>query len=542
MCQAGNGEMNFNAIARRLTALVERLVTLLASPKHSQRAVIGILIAYTVVWTTYAIVAKTTQGIHADMGEIASWGWDLEWGTHKHPPFLPALVSVWFSVFPRSDWAYYLLAVISTSVAIYFTWLLSGFWLQGAKRAAVPLLLMLIPFYNFLALKLDHNTILVPLWAITTYAFVKSFETRSTLWSVVTGIFAGFAVLAKYWSFFLLLGLASAALADRERLRYLKSSAPWIITLLSFGLFLPHIVWLETNNYPTFLAAQHRHAVSSVDFLWHLWGYVGNSIAYIAAPLIAVAVLALPSRRALVDILFPHDRIRRFAAVMFWVPVLAAIPFAVVMQTNLSALWTMSALSLLGVVLLSSPLIQFTRKSAVVVASLAIIVSVGALLASPLVAVGKLWGGVENHANYTKSLAKEVQSQWDQTTAHPLRTVQSVFTLANSVTFYLENKVLPVMFYARTRPQWDTAETIDKFGTAMICPEANVACRSTMDGLAAGRVVARHVVVKIQPHWLGFFGEPQSFVIDIVPPRIRGQAEDEYCCVSGARRGKFSRE
>src|SRR5712675_2192625 len=89
---------------------------------------------------------------------------------------------------------------VVAAAAMYFTWLLSGFWLHGAKRAAVPFLLMLIPFYNFLALKLDHNAILVPLWAITTYAFVRSFQTRSILWSVVTGVFAGLAVLAKYWS------------------------------------------------------------------------------------------------------------------------------------------------------------------------------------------------------------------------------------------------------------------------------------------------------------------------------------------------------
>ena len=133
-------------MAQRWKALMERLVAATASPEDGRRVLILILIAYSTVWTAYAIIAKSTQGIHADMAEIFSWSWDLEWGTHKHPPLLPALVSLWFSIFPVSDWAYYLLAVTSTAVAIYFTWLLSGFWLQGAKRAAVPFLLMLIPF------------------------------------------------------------------------------------------------------------------------------------------------------------------------------------------------------------------------------------------------------------------------------------------------------------------------------------------------------------------------------------------------------------
>ena len=517
---------------------MERLVAAIANPEHGRRALIFILIAYSAVWSTYAIIAKSTQGVHADMAEIFSWGWDLEWGTHKHPPLLPALVSLWFSVFPASDWAYYFLAVISTAVAVYFTWLLSGLWLQGAKRATVPFLLMLIPFYNFLALKLDHNAILIPLWAITTYAFVRSFQTRSILCSVVTGVFAGMAVLAKYWSFFLLLGLASAALADSQRLRYLKSWSPWIITIVSFGLFLPHVVWLEANHYPTFIAAQIRLASSSAETAGYLWGYVYSSIAFVAGPLLAVALLAKPSRSAVIDILFPRDRERRFAAVVFWVPLLAAIPFAIFTQVRMTSLWTMSALSLFGVVLLSSPLVEVTRKSAAVIAGSAIVVSIAALLASPLIAIEKLHGGVENHAAYTRAMAKEVQNQWEQTTSQPLRIVGSVFSLAHSVAFYLGKKALPVAFDARTRPPWDTAETINQFGAALICPAANVACRSTIDHIVAGRPIARHAEITIQPYWLGFVGEPRSFVIDIVLPLIRDHPDQGLCCVGAAKRAE----
>src|ERR1700750_3133300 len=116
--------MKLKTLPARWIAFTERLVTAVASPRHGRRVMLTILLGYIAVWTLYAVVAKATQGMNADMAEIFAWGWDLEWGTHKHPPFLPALVSVWFSIFPVSDWAYYLLAVISTTVAMYFTWLL----------------------------------------------------------------------------------------------------------------------------------------------------------------------------------------------------------------------------------------------------------------------------------------------------------------------------------------------------------------------------------------------------------------------------------
>ena len=298
------------------------------------------------------------------MGEVVAWSWELEWGTPKHPPFLPALVHAWFTVFPLADWAYYMLAIGLIVVAIYFSWLMAGLWLRGPKRAAVPFLLMLIPFYNFLALRLDHNVVLIPLWAIATYAFARAFLTRSVTWSVVTGIAAGAAVLAKYWSFFLLFGLIVAALADRRRLQFLKSPAPWIMTAVSFGIFLPHLIWLDANGYPTLAYAKHRFADTWPDLADALTNYTFGAIAYVAAPLVLLAIWSSRrDRRYAIRCSRPDDD-RRFAAMIFWMPLLAAIPFALLTSTGVNALWTMSELSLFGIVLLSSPLVQFSRSAA----------------------------------------------------------------------------------------------------------------------------------------------------------------------------------
>jgi 4-amino-4-deoxy-L-arabinose transferase-like glycosyltransferase len=376
-------------LVRRFIVFAHRLVIGLSRPKGGQRRMIGVLAAYWAVWTLYGVIAKSSQGIHTDMGEVVAWSWELEWGTPKHPPFLPALVRAWFTAFPLADWAYYLLAIGLIAVAIYFSWLMAGFWLRGPKRAAVPFLLMLIPFYNFLALRLDHNVALIPLWAIATYAFARAFLTRNVTWSVATGIAAGAAVLAKYWSFFLLFGLIVAALADRRRLQFLKSPAPWIMTVVSFGIFLPHLIWLDANGYPTLAYAKRRIAETWPDLEDALTNYTFGTIAYVAVPLVLWAILVRPTRQALRDTLFPRDDDRRFAATMFWTPLLVAIPFALLTSTGVNALWTMSELSLFGVVLLSSPLVQFPRSAAAIVAMVAMLTSSGALLAAPFVAYWK---------------------------------------------------------------------------------------------------------------------------------------------------------
>ena len=39
---------------------------------------------------------------------------------------------------------------------------------------------MLVPFFHFHALKFNVNTVLMPLWAATTFWFLRSIKTRST--------------------------------------------------------------------------------------------------------------------------------------------------------------------------------------------------------------------------------------------------------------------------------------------------------------------------------------------------------------------------
>jgi 4-amino-4-deoxy-L-arabinose transferase-like glycosyltransferase len=504
---------------RRFIVFVHRLVVRLSRPEPDQRLLLGILIAYWAAWALYGIIAKSSQGIHADMGEVAAWSWDLQWGTPKHPPFLPALVRVWFSIFPYADWAYYLLAIGLVVVAIYFSWLMSGYWLSGIKRAAVPFLLMLVPFYNFFALRLDHNVVLIPLWAVTTYTFARAFRTHSRVWSVATGVAAGAAVLAKYWSFFLLLGLIAAVLCDRRRWQFLKSPAPWIMTAVSFGLVVPHLIWLDANQYPTFAYARHRFAETWPDLADALINYTFGAVAYVAGPLAVLAVVARPTRQALYDTLFPADDDRRFAAVMFWVPLLAAIPFALATSTGVNALWTMSELSLLGVVLLSSPLIQLKRSAVTIIAMVAIAVIVLALLASPVVAYWKNRYGVENHAAYTRQLAVEVDKDWRQATAQPLRFVAANGVIAYAAIFYLDSHPLPISLSTRVKLEWNTPDALKKFGVAVICTVPDSDCAAARDRLEAGLTVARRFDVVIEPHWLWFHGAPRAYAIDVVLPQ-----------------------
>ena len=270
----------------RVIGPLDRVMHALVDLKRGQAAILGVLAAYVLLWTLYAIISKSTQAIHPDMGEVVVWSRTLEWGTPKHPPLLPALVATWFAVMPLTDSSYYLLAVLTASVAIYISWHLAGIWLDGTKRAVVPFVLMLIPTYNFLALKLDHNAALTPLWALTTYAFVKSFQTRNVWWSMAAGAAAGGALLTKYWSIVLLIGFGVAALLDRRSIAYFKSAAPWVAVLTMVLCFVPHLLWLYQSDFESIFWAERAFADDAWKSVRSAGNYLGGMIAYTAIPLI----------------------------------------------------------------------------------------------------------------------------------------------------------------------------------------------------------------------------------------------------------------
>ena len=199
---------------RHKASRLQRLLDGLLDPGRQERTVVGLLAAYAAIWSIYGAIAKSSQDIHFDMGEMIAWSREVTLGTPKHPPLPAWLVRAWFSVFPLQDWAYYLFAIVLATAALWIAWKASEPYLTGEKRVAGLALLTLVPFYNFHALKFNANSVMTPLWALTTWWFLRSYETRKPGYAVLAGLAAAAAMLGKYWSIVLLLGLGLAALPD----------------------------------------------------------------------------------------------------------------------------------------------------------------------------------------------------------------------------------------------------------------------------------------------------------------------------------------
>jgi 4-amino-4-deoxy-L-arabinose transferase-like glycosyltransferase len=511
--------MQFWKLRNRFRHALDLLIDSLTRSAQSQRTLLLLLAAYMLVWTVYGVVSRSAQDINADMAEMVIWSRDLALGYPKHPPFLAYVVWLWFSVFPVTDWAYMLLALFTVTAGLYLAFRLAGEWLTGHKRVAALFLLAIIPFYNFLGLKFDQNSALIPLWALTTWALIRSLKTGHAGWAVVCGVAAAAAMLTKYWSMFLLAAMAFTILADQRRNAYLRSPAPWITAAVFAALVAPHAVWLVQNDFPPLeWVSTRRMATGILDWFQGLSAFVFGTAGYAAAALIAYVLAVQPSRAILRDTLLPSEPTRRRAAILFWTPLILPVAVSAAGGTGMLSLWNAPALNLLPVVLLSSPKVDMPYGALLRIITFAIAVPLIALLAAPVVAALKL-RGTENHSNYARLVADTSVSEWRRATDQPLRLMAGPFGLITTAAAYVPDRPLTFPDFSDYLAPWVDEARVKREGIAVVCPTDMEWCLKEMEALAAHNAgnTKRHEVT-LRRQWLWLSSPPARFTIAIVPP------------------------
>ena len=507
--------MPLSAPLRATERIARRLHHALADPAGSERNVLLAIAAYAVVWTIYGTIAKSSQGLHADMTELIAWSRDLSFGYLKHPPLAAFMVRVWFTVFPVAEWSYYLLAMLMPALTLWIVWKLSADYLTIEKRIAGLALLTLVPFFNFHALKFNVNTVLMPLWAATTLWFLRSYATRSWLYAALAGLGAAGCMLGKYWSVFLLAGLAIAALIDSRRAIYFRSTAPWITIVVGAAALAPHVVWLAQNEFAPFYYAILLHGEKSYfAALRGIVEYAAGSAAYVAVPVIIVLAAARPRLVAVPDLIWPADSNRRLAAAAFWAPLLLPIIAALVSGSIINSLWSMPAFALLPVLLLSPAAVTLKPADTNRLLVLAAAVPPVMLIASPAIALSVHWSGARLPAAQSPLLAVQVERAWHEQTKEPLRYVGGDGDIAYGVITYAGDRprALPGL------PQPSRIE-FSRRGVVLVCFAEDTGCRRAADTRAAQVGPAISSEIEIARRFLGVDGAAQRYAVTIVPPR-----------------------
>jgi hypothetical protein len=315
-------------------------------------------------------------------------------------------------------------------------------------------------------------------------------------------------MLGKYWSVFLLAGLAAAALIDRRRSTYFRSAAPWITVLAGATVIAPHVWWLFAHDFAPFeyaIAVHGDHGFANTAS--SVLGYLAGSAAYVAVPVIIVLVAARPSARTIADMIWPADADRRLAAVAFWAPLLLPAIGALASGTEITSLWSMSAWTLLPVMLLSPAGVSLREVDTRRLVAVAVVFPLLALIASPLIAINVQRHGPPPASAHANLLASEVERLWRQVTPLPLRFVGGDAELADGVATYAVDR--PRVLTGMPQP---SAAMLARSGRAIVCFGEDAGCR----GLAS--LTAQRVESDIVRNFLRQPGKAQRYTIFIVPP------------------------
>lgn len=495
------------------------LIEGLGDPARRRRSALIFCLGYGVLWIIYGLIAKSSQDLNADMGEMIVWTRELALGYSKHPPLPAYLLWGWFSIFPLADWAYLLLAVITVSVGIFLAIELSAEWLAGEKLAAVPFLLAAIPFYNFLGLKFDQNSILIPLWALAMWAMMRALDTRHLGWAALAGLAAVAAMLSKYWSAFLILAMALAAFVHPKRRDYFRSAAPWVTAGVFLAASAPHLYWLVRENFPPITWVVTRRAAGSlVGTLRSMGEFYGGTFAYAGIAMGLVVCFVRPALAAVADSWKPPFDARRTAAVMFWTPLLAPSVPALIKKLTLISLWNTQSLNLLPVMMLASPLVVVSPAAVRRIAATITIITILVVIASPAIAYMLLKRGVENNAAYARLVMEAAEREWAKTTDRPLKLIAGSFVLTSSAAFYGKDKPVTFAGFSPYLSPWADEARRKREGMAIMCEVGEPVCAYYRDELVARNPGSRRAEVTLTRRWFGFENDPVRFDIAIIPP------------------------
>jgi hypothetical protein len=378
-------------------------------------------------------------------------------------------------------------------------------------------LLSLLPFYNFHALKYNASSVLTPFWAATTWWFLLSFETRRAGFAALAGLAAGAAMLGKYWSIFLLAGLGLAALSDPRRAAYFRSPTPWLTIAAGAAVLAPHLFWIATHGFTTVDFAFTSHATTLAHAAAGSLYFLASVLGYIAVPIVLAALATRPSLAAITDTLWPKAAERRTILIAFAAPLLLAALVAIAARADLDPLWSISAMTLLPVVLFASPLVQINRAAAVYILAFAVIFPLLLLAASPVIALVIHRQGVTNYASHYRLIAQAVEQAWRGATDKPLRIVGGNRPVVDGSNFYFTDPPATFVVTEPMRTPWVDQARIAREGIAVVCPRAEPGCLEELNALVT-RYGGKTENVALARRFFGSSDTPIDYQIAIIPP------------------------
>jgi 4-amino-4-deoxy-L-arabinose transferase-like glycosyltransferase len=502
-----------------------------------------LIVGFAAVWTLFFFIAYLSGDLHQDALETWSVGRSFAWGNAKHPPLMGWVAHLWTQVFPLTGWSFQLLAMTNAALALWSVDLIARRFVRGDKRAIVLLLLMLLPAYQFHAQRFNANTVLLAVWPLATYCFLRSFETRRIGWAVAAGAMAAVAMLGKYYSVFLLGGFLLAVLCHPQRRIYFASFAPWV-SMLTGGLVLaPHIHWLLTTGASPFTYAMQVHGGNS---FWSSVGYAMMFLLGILATLLLPALcwLLMAESRLMKNFVADFRALNSGLWLLFLVcvgTIVMPLITSVAVGTDMPSLWALQGLFLIVILIVCGARYPIQRFYTVNLLMLVLgFATVAVTVAAPAHAVYRN-AYSPNERTYYSLAATELTRRWHRLTNESLPDVTGDDGLAFATAFYTPDHPVYLGPFQSPPASADSRDATSDQGWAAVCFAEDASCLNWMESVAKATPRVVRTRFTVTPQLWGQPGVPARIVAMMVVPH--GEvAQLEARLSDGVRDSSVSRQ
>jgi 4-amino-4-deoxy-L-arabinose transferase-like glycosyltransferase len=422
------------------------------NPRTGLWLVISFALCHALIWTLILIKLKAAQDVHMDVAEAFAWGQKFQLGYGKHPPLSGWVAGAWFSFFPVADWATYLLAMTTVGVGLVLCWLIALRVVDRRRAFFIVVMLALYPIFNFKGFKYNPDLLQLVTLPLVVLAYLDAFEKRTWRSGVWLGLAGALALMTKYWVLTMIGAIGLAALIHPDRVRFLRSPAPWVAIATMLVAMIPHLIWLQQVDFVPLTYAGDVYGLSDrAQSARLVLGYVGHNVALLAACILLAALAWLWPPRWIAHAWQrgPNPGVNLSQALNVWLiqgivaigPPLGGLAFTIYMKTD----WGISLFFLVPLALVAIPELRLRQSALFRIAVIYLAISLATLAAAPSIAVEEMAENPNGAATYgaRSQLARELTQAWRTRFGSRWAVVAGTTEIGEPMTFYSPDHPAP---------------------------------------------------------------------------------------------------
>ena len=391
------------------------------------------LISHLIMWTL--IPTLTNVNLPLDTIEALAWGSNIDWGFNKHPPFSAIAANFFYLIFGNQDWAYYLLSQIFIILGFIAVFKLANDFFKNDHLAFLSVILLEgIFFFNYTSPEFNVNVSQLPFWGLSIFFTWRVIKYNKYIDSLFLGLFLALGLLSKYLFIYLIFGIyfLFIFLLIKGKIKFYKIL---IVSILTFIIFSPHLIWLFNNDFTTITYGLQRtgiekgllnHFISPIVFILKQVGILSPFLLMIFFLLKKIKFRKIKLNDELIFLLFT-----------FLVPIVLMILTSLLTGAKIRTMWMTPFYLFIGVFFI------YLFKENIILKNLNkfYIIFLFIFFFSPLTYTFVSLSNDFKRTDYPgKEIARLVQDRWDKNFSNDIKLVIGDEWYAGNLSYHLNSR------------------------------------------------------------------------------------------------------